>query len=297
MRIIGAAAVIFLSLTSAAHAQWALQSGAQGRAGLGIVEYQTRDWAQCGGEEQVPPARAIAACGRIVGERFSREATAEAYYRRARLYQGQGDAEHAQQDFRHCLETLSSLIASHPDDTRFLNNRAGLRMELGDTEGAIADYQRLAVLQPNDPNAQTAVAGMMFRRGDYPGAIRAFDAVAQANPGLAAAHAGRCEARAAARTDLDVAQQACEEALRLSDDSSASLFSRGFLRFVQGDMRAAAADFRAAGEKDNTNPYAAYGYGVVGVRLGHEQEGRELIAQVSAAVPDVETYAAAGMRP
>jgi tetratricopeptide (TPR) repeat protein len=285
------------ALPAAAQSGWGTQGGGRSAAAMGIIEYQSRDWAQCVGGEQVAPQRAIAACGRIIGERVSREVTADAHYYRSLLYRQAGDVERADRDVARALELLEQLVQAEPANTRHIDNLAYLRQETGDFVGAARDFARLAAGRPNDAAPRLRQAEYLFRAGDYMAAATVFDTAATLAPDSAQAQAGRCEARAAAISALDVANAACDEAVRLSNSSSQALFSRGFLNFKRGDIEQAGRDFRAALEADNTNAFAGYGYGVVGVRTGREEQGRQLMAQTVEAVPDVEVYARAGLQP
>lgn len=299
MRMFGAAfvaaALLAFSATAADAQGWGMHGGGRSATAMGFVFYGTRDGAQCSGEEQIEARRAIAACGRIISERFSREQTAGGYYFRARLYRDQGDTERSQQDFARSMETLSALIESEPREIRHRNNRIALRLELGDEAGIIPDAEQMVALQPENMDARLALAELKFLFGDFSGAMTAFEAAAQQDPTNARAHSGRCESRAALRTDMEIAQQACELGVTLSGSSSSALASRGYLRFTQGNVAGAAADFRAALEKDNTNALAGYGHGIIGVRLGHETEGRQLMADVLEACPYIEVYSRAGL--
>lgn len=299
MRTLLIALFLIFAATPAAHAQfsWGLQQPGSHLSDMGLVTYQSRDWAQCNGSEQIAPQRAIAACGRVISERVSREVTAEAYYRRSVLYRQSGDARRADADVARSIDLLVQLVQAEPDDANVANNLAHLRSETRDYVNGAADFGRLAAIRPQAVEPRLRQGEFFFRAQDYGSAISAFDAAAQIDPSNAQAHSGRCEARAAANREIEIARNACAEALRLSDESAAALFSRGYLNFMQGRIDEAFADFGAAGQKDNTNPYAALGYGAAGVRLGHEERGRALIAQVTAAVPDVEAYANAGLRP
>lgn len=295
-----AVSLAFCAVAAApAHAQyWGLQAPGRALSGSGIVSYQSRDWVQCTGAEQTPPQRAISACGRVIGERFSRDLTAAAYYYRSVLYRQAGDAPRADADVSRAIELLTALIDAEPDNADHLNNLIFLRIETRDFTGAADDYQRIADQQPQAIEPRLHQAGFFLRAGDYRSAARIYDGAAQLDPTNALAQGGRCEARAAGNMQLDVAQQACAEALRLSGQSAPALFSRGFLHFQQGRLEDALADFAAAGEKDNTYPFAAYGYAVTNLRLGrHEARARELLTNITSAVPEVEMYANAGMRP
>lgn len=291
--------LVFVSIvwSPPAHAQLL---GAPGMAlnDAGVIQYRSRDWVLCASEEQVQPQRAISACGRIIGERFSREASASAHYYRSVLYRQAGEVERANADVARAIQLLSELVQSEPDNPVLMSNLIFLRTETRDFAGAAEDYGRLAMRRPQSAEPRVRQGEFLFRGGDYAGAISAFDAAAQLEPGNPQTHAGRCEARAAANLELDVAEQACVEAIRLSGQSSSALFSRGFLYFKQGRLEEALSDFESAGRLDNTNAFAAYGFAVANLRLGrYEEQARALLADVSRAVPDVETYAQAGMRP
>lgn len=290
-------ALVTMTWSPLAHAQL---TGAPGMAlnDAGLVRYQSRDWVLCAGEEQAQPQRAISACGRIIGERFSRAATASAHYYRSVLYREEGDLERANADVARAIQLLSELVQSEPDNPILMSNLILLRTETRDFAGAAEDYGRLAIRRPQAAEPRVRQGEFLFRSGDYAGAISALDAAAQLEPGNSQAHAGRCEARAAANLELDVAEQACAEAIRLAGESSSTLFSRGFLRFKQGRVEEALSDFEGAGRLDNTNAFAAYGFAVANLRLGrYEEPARALLADVSSAVPDVEAYAQAGLRP
>lgn len=288
---------LLLAPSAWAQSGWGMSGAGRYPQQMGFVEYQSRDWAQCAGDEEIAPQRAIRACGRVISERYSRDITAGAYHYRSQLYRDAGDTARADADAARAADLLVELTQVEPDNPEHANNLLYLRMESKDYARGAADFGRLAALRPQAIEHRLRQADFFFRARDFLSAASAFDAAAQIDPTNASAQAGRCEARAAANREIEIATQACEEALQLTTSSSSALFSRGYLNFTQGRVEEAFADFRAAGEKDNTNPYAAYGYGVAGIRLGHEEQGRALIAQVTEAVSDVEAYANAGLRP
>ncbi len=283
--------------TTPAHAQyWGLQAPGRALSGMGVVAYQTRDWVQCNGQEQGPPQRAIAACGRIIGERSSRETTASAHYYRSVLYRQAGDTARADADVERAITLLTGVLQSEPDDSDSLNNLIFLRIQRRDFSAAAMDYSRLAALRPQSAEPRIHQGEFHFRAADYISAISAFDMAAHIDPANAQAQSGRCEARAAANRELEVAQQACAEAVRLSNGSSAALFSQGFLYFKQGNVEGALGEFESAMQQDNTNPFAAYGYAIANLRLGrHEAQASELLTSVSSDVPEVAMYGAAGL--
>lgn len=290
---------VCLAWAAQAHAQnWASQSPARGLSNMGIVGYQTRDWGQCTGADQVSVQRAIGACGRIIGERVSRDITAAALYYRSGHYRRSGDTERADADVARAIELLRALIRAEPRNGVHLFNLIFLRYEARDFAGAAGDFESAAALRPGDVKLRLGQGMFTFFAGDYAGAVAAFDIAAGVDPPSAEAQSGRCEARAALNVELDVAEQACAEGLRMSGQSSAALFSHGYFLFMQGRIEEALAEFEAAGQRDPANPNAAYGYAVASLRLGrNEDRANALLASVLASVPEMETYAQAGLRP
>jgi len=297
MRLVALAVALACLAAPQAHAQWLTQTGNSGLADMGIVQYESPDWALCTGQREGTPNQAISACGRIIGERYSLYHTGGAHYFRGLLYRGQGNEERALRDLRRSLEITTQLARSEPANLEHLHNRIAVRRELGDTAGMLQDYALIAAASPDDVGARIRVAQMRFGAGDYPGAARDFDAIASEHPDSAAAQSGRCEARAAAGVELEIAREACDAGVQLSHGAADAHFSRGFFLFQQGDLDAAMRSFVAAGEKDPSHALAAYGYAVVVLRGGENARARELLEQAQAANPDTQHYANAGMRP
>jgi Flp pilus assembly protein TadD len=108
-------------------------------------------------------------------------------------------------------------------------------------------------------------------------------------------HGARCEARAAAGVELDVAENACRIAVR---NSASSTFSRGFLRFKQGRFEEAWEDFNNAYQENDTNGFPLYGRGVAAIRLGRQAEGEADVSRARAIEgDDLDGYVRAGLVP
>src|SRR5262249_52233216 len=104
--------------------------------------------------------------------------------------------------------------------------------------------------------------------------------------------------RAAAAAELAIAQSACDHAVNDSGRSSSSLVTRGYLRFMRGQIEAASTDFADAVRRDASNPSALFGRGVAAIRLGHCAAGHnEIIRARELDSREVDYYANAGLRP
>ena len=241
-------------------------------------------------------ARALAACTRVIEDEDNpNRALAYALVIRGDIYSNNADPA-AVADFEHAIDAYTADIADEPDARLYLG-RGAVHYRLEHFDAALADFNRAIALDPNSPTAFFNRASVRFRRGDYRGAAADFDRTAllverassrgalrsavRASHTSPAAHAGRCEARAAAGVQWEVAESACAAALRNS--GGGALFSRGFLRFMQGDFQRAWADFDAALEQDADNAQALYGRGVAALRLGRRAEGQADIARATAA--------------
>jgi tetratricopeptide (TPR) repeat protein len=256
-------------------------------------------WARCIGGDNVPVERSIRSCGRVIGARESRVVTAAAHYYRAKHYEELGDTEAVQRDYERALELFTMETRANPTDAIAFFNRAGVLAHFHEYDRAIADYRQAAALNADWDKPYYRTGGIAFERGDYAAAIAEFDRAAELNPEDPYNQSARCEARAAAGSDFEGAEAACAEALNLAENDSSALVSRGYLRFMQGNIEAAYADFDAAATADAENLYAVYGRGVAGTRLQRQPQAEIDLTRASDGLNERERsyYANAGLRP
>lgn len=265
------------------------------------------DWGRCSHRDRQSADSILRSCNRILGQRHGGELTAAAYYFRGLEYELLGDAGSARREFENAYRWFTIAMSSDRNNAEARGNRATVLIHLDRGDEAIADYDAALAAIRRSPDADVgnylvtnSLLGrgeVFFRRGDWTNAIAAFDRAASLNTQSPSAQSLRCEGRAAAGIELDVAEAACERALQLSDQSSYVIFSRGFLRFKRGDFVGAAEDFNSAFEKDNTNSLALYAAGVASIRLGRIRDGDEMISRATNKLSsfDLSYYAAAGL--
>lgn len=256
-------------------------------------------WSRCIGGDNVSVQQSIRSCGRVIGARQSRVVTAAAHYYRAKHYETLGDTEAVQRDYERALQLFTAETRANRTDAIAFYNRGGLLAHFHEYDRAIADFRQAAALNADWDKPHYRLGALAFERGDYAAAGAEFDRAAALNPEDAYNQASRCEARAAAGSDFEVAEAACAQALNLAENDSSALVSRGFLRFMQGNIEAAYADFDAAATADAENLYAVYGRGVAGTRLQREPQAEIDLTTAANGLDEHERgyYANAGLRP
>lgn len=282
---------------------------------LAALDSAPNDWSRCARRDRTNTARAIRSCGRVIGERVSRQHTAAAYLYRGQLYNREGDGERADADYERALRLFSEIIPSERERNPIAySNRASVLLWMGRHEEALADAARaIAIAEARRSAASrsdadywthalafqhSARAGTYFSIGDYEHATQDYDRAAELVPDAASYHASRCISRAAPDgAAWEAARAACSEALRLEENDPYALFARGFLRFRQGDFNAAHADFAAALLENEDAVNALYGRGVAALRLGRAEGQGDIDRATDLNQNTVKYYASAGLRP
>lgn len=210
------------------------------------------DFTRCMNRDRANADRTIQSCGRVIAERAGSEFTGAAYYSRGLMREILQDREQARGDFENAYTYFTIAIGSRDRHTDTYRNRAAALYRLGRFDEAIADYRSalavvtnahsdrgtrvrsgVADLRPRQVSSlHYRIGGVQFRAGRWSEAIAAFDQAAELEPESSSYQSARCEARAAADVDLDVAQAACERAIQLSEGSDEAIFSVGLFYFL-----------------------------------------------------------------
>lgn len=308
MRAIAIAAAFAIALSGAAFAQPAETAADDVPAAAPpgeaqITQPRTRriaygtHWARCMGLGETDERGAILSCGRIIGERVTRWHTATAHYNRARHYNDLGDSAAAERDLAIALRMFTDSIGAYPRDPYGYINRATLFEYMERYDEALADYDRAIAADADLGHPNYRRGAIFFNQGDYVRATAEYDEASRKAPEQPYYHAARCEGRAASGADWETAHAACEEAIRIAEQDAYVHFSRGFLRFRQGDYAGALADFNAAVERNPDSAPGLYGRGVTATRLGR-QDGQADISRALELDEDIdEFYGSAGLRP
>jgi tetratricopeptide (TPR) repeat protein len=265
-------------------------------------ETQADRWRACMDRDPADARRAIAACSAIIdGSAKSQAASSEGRRNRgvrllARALSFRGDAYLSQGDTVRAATDFNRAIALEPNNARAFVNRAKLHMAERDVDSALPDLEKALALDPRDVDALFLRGQLHYERRDWPRALPDFDAAAQLEPQNAAYQNQRCWTRAVAGLELDIARQACDEGIRLSDGGANILDSRGLVGLKQGRFAEAWADYDAALRAEPGSAHYLYGRGLAALKLGRAAEGRADLARAAGLDRDiVETYAGYGV--
>jgi predicted aspartyl protease/tetratricopeptide (TPR) repeat protein len=180
-------------------------------------------------------------------EDFSRALTLEP--KAAALYFDRGAAQAAGGRAELALADFDAGLKLSPDAPAALLARASLEFDAGRQAAAEADMDSAQKVAHGDPEIGLEIAGLYEQAGLYPQAIGAYGGWLADHPhdGLRPeALAGRCRARALARTDLDLAEKDCDAAVRARRADKALLANRSLARLARGELDPAIADADAA---------------------------------------------------
>ena len=128
-------------------------------------------------------------------------------------------------------------------------NRGAAKIEKGDLDGAIADYNRAIELNPKDARAYYNRGIAKRAKRDLDGAIADFSRAIELDPKYAIAYNNRGIAKEA-RGDLDGAIADFNRAIELDPKLAVAYNNRGFDKEARGDLDGAIADYNRAIELD-----------------------------------------------
>jgi tetratricopeptide (TPR) repeat protein len=235
-----------------------------------------------------------------------------------------GTAYAARRDFEHAIADLTRACELEPNEAKYFYQRALARLNNRQLPLAMTDLDQALALKPDDLDALVARAKLRLASRDSSGSsfdLEAADrlapkeaeirlemaeayshvdlfarAVAQYNlwigthehdGRMAEAKNGRCWARALWGIDLDKALADCNAALRLSNNASQVLDSRGLVRLRLGDYDKSIADYDEALSLQPKNAWSLYGRGLGKLRKGMTAEGQTDIAAATALQPRI----------
>lgn len=158
--------------------------------------------------------------------------------------------------------TLSKLIKTNPRFYEAISARAQLRVEMGDTVGALKDIDETLKLAKSQDFPYVLKASIYADKEDWPEAIEALDEVIHLHPDRPDLYINRAFLKYK-NDDYVGAMGDYNETLHIDPFNSAALFNRGLLRFEVMELDGAAEDFSRVLDLDASNFHALYNRALV----------------------------------
>jgi tetratricopeptide (TPR) repeat protein len=190
---------------------------------------------------------------------------ATAYKNRGEAKQAKGDAAGAKEDLKRAGELDPGLMSEKPsvnskqtaasatpaseEADENLVNRGIEKAKKGDLDGAIADFDRAAELNPQDDAPYYNRAQAKRLKNDTAGAIADYTRAIELGSTNPAAYNNRGNARAE-NNDQDGAIADYTHAIKLKPDYARAYYNRAMVKKAKGDKAGAAADFKRAKKLD-----------------------------------------------
>jgi tetratricopeptide (TPR) repeat protein len=186
------------------------------------------------------------------------------------IYYRRGNLRSDLGDKQGALADYNKAIKLKPDDADAYKKRGIVRSDLGDKQGAIADYNKAIELKPDFAEAYKNRGLIRSDLGDKEGALADYNKAIELKPDFAQAYKNR----GLIRSDLGDKQGALADynkAIELNQHYILAYYNRGVVRNYLGDKQGALADYNKAIELKPDNAESYYGLGIVRRELGDKQ--------------------------
>jgi len=173
-------------------------------------------------------------------------------------------------DKQGAIADYNQAIAINPQDADAYNNRGAAKSDLGDKQGAIADYNQAIAINPQDAIAYNNRGAAKSDLGDKQGAIADYNQAIAINPQYADAYYNRGNAK----SDLGDKQGAIvdyNQAIAINPKLAPAYNNRGNAKSDLGDKQGAIADYTQAITINPQYADAYYNRGLAKSALGDKQ--------------------------
>jgi tetratricopeptide (TPR) repeat protein len=171
-------------------------------------------------------------------------------------------------DLEGAITDYDQAIRLNPNNDEAYYNRGIWRSEKGDIDGAIADYDQAIRLNPKAASAYINRGAARYRKGDTDGSIADLDRAVELNPKNALAYSNRCFT-IKLKGDFDDAIADCDQAIRLDANNVRAFVNRALVRQAMGDIDGAIADYDQAIRLDPKFVGARFNRGNVYLKNGN----------------------------
>lgn len=154
-------------------------------------------------------------------------------------------------------ESLTALIAANPQFYEAVTARAQLRLEKGDTLGALDDFEETLRISKAQEYPYAMQAQIYAQRQEWAKAVEAMNEVVRLYPDQPDLYINRAYMRYM-NDDYQGAMNDYNETLHLDPYNEAALFNRGLLRYEVLELDGAAKDFSKVLDLDSHNFHALF---------------------------------------
>jgi tetratricopeptide (TPR) repeat protein len=217
------------------------------------------------------------------------------------FYIGRGDA-HLRLEERHdALADYDAALARNlktEDEVHVRQMRGFIRTDQGEERLAIAEFSRVIELKPDFADAYWLRAVSYENLNDYRRALADYDQLAKLRPNDWTGWSQICWGHAYLNSGLEEGLRACDTALRLNPGDPNSLDGRGFINIRLGRFQEAIENYDDALKRQPRLPGSLYLRGIAKLRLGYAQAAKRDIAAAEAFEPQIAArFAGYGITP
>jgi tetratricopeptide (TPR) repeat protein len=174
-------------------------------------------------------------------------------------------------EFRELLGLVTKSANQEPIlDTEAYFNRGVVKYDLGDKQGALADFNKAIELDPNLTTAYNNRGNFKYESGDNQGALADCNKAIELDPNLTTAYNNRGNVKSKLG-DNQGALADFNKAIKLDSNRTYAYANRGNVKYELGDKQGALADFNKAIELDPNFARAYNNHGNFKYELGDQQ--------------------------
>ena len=192
------------------------------------------------------------------------------YKYKSNAYFDRGISKYELEDYYGAIADYNKVIELDPDNASAYYNRGISKYELEDYYGAIADYNKVIELDPDKVNAYYIRGSSKCELEDYYGAIADYNKVIELDPDNVSAYINR----GISKNDLKDYYGAIADhtkAIEIDPDKANAYLNRGAPKSKLKDYYGAIADYTKAIEIDPDNASAYYNRGISKYELHNER--------------------------
>jgi Flp pilus assembly protein TadD len=151
------------------------------------------------------------------------------------------------EDYQYAIQMLTKHLTANPSNAAAYNNRAVAFWEIGQLDGALADFAQAVRLAPDDASPAKNRGMLLQRMGDLPAALAELDLAVRIAPDDPYVRRTRAHARAEAR-ELAGAAEDFSRAIELQPDFAQQYLDRAAVYERMGQSSLAELDRIAASQ-------------------------------------------------